>query len=79
MSAKNVREFLGSRAGLAATLVLAGLGVYLLVTHTGHMLAALPYLALLACPLMHLMHAGHHHGSHHAATAKPASDDARRP
>src|SRR5215208_1768375 len=51
--------FLGSRSGLAVTLVVATLGVYLLATHTGHVLAALPYLLLLACPLMHLF--GHHH------------------
>ena len=35
-------------------------GVYLLVTHTGHELGALPYLLLLACPLMHMfMHRSH--------------------
>jgi Protein of unknown function (DUF2933) len=55
--------FLGTKAGLAVTLVAAALGVYLLATHTGHALAALPYLILLACPLMHVF--GHHHGSSH--------------
>lgn len=51
--------------GCGVTLALAGLGVYLFVTHTGHIVAALPYLLLLACPLMHLfMHGGygHRHG-----------------
>jgi hypothetical protein len=55
----------GTPLGCAVTLVLAALGVYLFATHTGHILAALPYLLLLACPLMHLfMHRGHshHHG-----------------
>src|SRR4051812_35815720 len=44
--------FLASKLGFAVTLVAAALGVYLLATHTGHALAAAPYLFLLACPLM---------------------------
>jgi hypothetical protein len=37
---------------------------YLLREHWGHALGTLPYLLLLACPLMHLlMHRGH--GQHH--------------
>ncbi|MEO3472540.1 DUF2933 domain-containing protein [Roseomonas sp. CAU 1739] len=36
---------------------------YVLREHFGHALGALPYLVLLACPLMHLlMHRGHRHG-----------------
>jgi hypothetical protein len=35
---------------------------YVLREHWGHALGALPYLLLLACPLMHLfMHHGHLH------------------
>jgi len=52
--------FLGSKAGFIVTLSIAALGVYLLWNHSGHVLAAAPYLLLLACPLMHLF--GHHHG-----------------
>lgn len=52
--------FFGSKVGLAICLLLAALGVYLLWTHTGHVLSALPYLILLACPLMHIF--GHRHG-----------------
>jgi hypothetical protein len=34
--------------------------VLLLRNHTSHLLVALPYLVLLACPLMHIfMHKGH--------------------
>lgn len=63
-------SFIGSRLGLAVTLVAAALGVYLLVTHTGHALTAAPYLLLLACPLMHVF--GHHHGSGHSSeTSRP--------
>lgn len=41
-------------------------GFYLLTEHTAHVFGALPYLLLLACPLMHLfMHHGHKgHGGH---------------
>ena len=36
---------------------------YVLREHFGHVLGALPYLLLLACPLMHLlMHRHHGHG-----------------
>ena len=44
---------------------------YLLREHTAHTLGALPYLLLLACPLMHLfMH--HGHGGHHAGRSRDA-------
>ena len=58
-----VRDFLGSKSGLVVCLMLAALGVYLLMTHTGHVLSALPFVLLLACPLMHFL--GHGHGHHH--------------
>jgi hypothetical protein len=57
------RCFLGSKLGLAATLAVAAVGAYLLWNHSGHVLAAAPYLLLLACPLMHLF--GHRHGHSH--------------
>ena len=57
------RCFLGSKFGLAVTLVVAVLGAYLLWNHSGHVLVAVPYLLLLACPLMHLF--GHRHGHSH--------------
>jgi hypothetical protein len=44
------------------------IAVYFLWTeHRAHVLGALPYLMLLACPLMHLFHHGghHNHGSDH--------------
>jgi hypothetical protein len=48
--------------GWALTLAVAALGLYLLLAHTGHVLSALPYLLLMACPLMHLfMHGDHGH------------------
>lgn len=38
---------------------------YLLSEHRAHFFGVLPYLLLLACPLMHFfMHGGHGHGGH---------------
>ena len=39
-------------------------GFFLVTEHKAHVLGALPYLILLACPLLHMiMHRGHgHHG-----------------
>ena len=40
------------------------IGAYLVIWHQQHVAAALPFLVILACPLMHLfMHRGH--GGHH--------------
>lgn len=39
---------------------------YLLREHWGHALGALPYILLLACPLLHLFH-GHGSHGHHSA------------
>lgn len=41
---------------------LAIAGFFLLTEHTAHVLAALPYVLVLLCPLMHLFH---HHGHEH--------------
>ncbi len=41
---------------------------FLWTEHRAHLLGALPFLLLLACPLMHLfMHGGHGQGHGHAA------------
>ncbi|MBI4367695.1 MAG: DUF2933 domain-containing protein [Deltaproteobacteria bacterium] len=63
MDAAQFHRFLGSKLGLTVTLPLAVLGTYLLWNHTGHVFYALPYLILLACPLMHVF--GHGHGHSH--------------
>lgn len=45
-------------------LVAGAIGVYYLLTeHLTHVSQAIPYLILLACPLMHLFH-GHGHRGH---------------
>ncbi|QEL21969.1 DUF2933 domain-containing protein [Bosea sp. F3-2] len=46
--------------GWVCTLALAALGICQFASHTGQIVAALPYLLLLACPLMYLfMHCSH--------------------
>lgn len=49
----------------AAIMVALIIGFFVLREHWGHVFGFLPYLLLLACPLMHLfMHHGHGHGHH---------------
>ena len=38
---------------------LAVAAFFLITEHRAHLLGVLPYLLLLACPLMHFMHGGH--------------------
>ena len=65
MTSDDFRCFLGSKLGWVVTLSAAAAGVYLLWTHTRHVVYALPYLILLLCPLMHLF--GHKHGHGHSS------------
>jgi hypothetical protein len=62
-------SFLRSRTGIALLAFLAIAGYFLWTEHQAHVWAAVPYLPwllLLACPLLHLfMHGGHGgHGDH---------------
>ena len=48
---------------------------YLIIEHRPHLFGWLPYLIILACPLMHLfMHHGHHHGGASSDRAPKNSD-----
>ncbi len=51
--------------GLVLIGFLAIAGFFLVTEHRAHLLGVLPFLLLLACPLMHFMHGGHggHGGS----------------
>lgn len=62
-----IAQFL-SWKGVVFTLLLAGLSYYLLTSHREHLAVALPYLFLLACPLMHIF--GHSHGHDHKGKEK---------
>ncbi|MBI5335957.1 MAG: DUF2933 domain-containing protein [Burkholderiales bacterium] len=52
------------RSPLGIFMLISGaIGVYYLLTeHLTHVTQAVPYLFLLACPLMHLFHGHGHHG-----------------
>lgn len=64
------RSFWRSPAGLGLAVLLAVAGFYLLTEHRAHLFGVLPYLFLLACPLMHtFMHRGHH--DHHESAGAP--------
>lgn len=53
---------------------LAVAAFFLIAEHTAHVLGALPYLILLACPLLHFfMHRGHgSHGHRHGGREEDA-------
>lgn len=71
MNNSSLPSFWRSRSGIALLGFLIVIGFFLITEHTAHVLGALPYLLLAACPLMHLfMHHGHGHGEDHA---KPTS------
>jgi hypothetical protein len=64
----------------ASTLVLVGFlaiaGFYLVTEHSAHLYGILPWLLLLACPLMHLfMHHGHGGHRHRGGGERPTSED----
>ena len=61
---------------LALAVVVGG---YFVIWHQQHVFAALPFLVILACPLMHLfMHGGHGgHGHRHKAADEPWDADRR--
>jgi hypothetical protein len=66
-------SFWRSRHGIG-WLVLAGIaGWFLWTEHRAHLFGALPWLVLLACPLMHVfMHRGHHGHDGHRDPPGPA-------
>ncbi len=74
------------RSPLGVFMLAAGAaGVYYLLTeHLTHVGQAIPYLILLACPLMHAMGHGRHgghggHGGHHpGAEGSPGRDEPSR-
>jgi hypothetical protein len=60
------------RGKIAFAVFLAVALFFLLTEHRAHFFGFLPYLLLLACPLMHLFHhGGHRHGGHNHGTRQP--------
>ncbi|OGA02946.1 MAG: hypothetical protein A3H35_06410 [Betaproteobacteria bacterium RIFCSPLOWO2_02_FULL_62_17] len=77
---------LRSKAGIALFVFGAIAAFFLITEHQAHLWGWLPYLLVLACPLMHIfMHGGHgSHGQQHGARrddtppGDPDADKARR-
>jgi Protein of unknown function (DUF2933) len=71
---RETRSWWRSRSGLALLGFLAIAGFYLVTEHRAHLFGALPFLLLLACPLMHFLHRGH--GGGHAGHGRDSSGGA---
>jgi hypothetical protein len=54
------RSFWRTPSGITLLGFLAVALFFLLTEHTAHVMGALPYLLVLACPLMHLFHHRRH-------------------
>ena len=66
-----VMEWATSWIGIASCVALAALAFLIVRDHAAHLLGAVPYLLLLACPLMHVfMHRGHGHHQHNQEERK---------
>ena len=67
------KGFWGSRCSIGLIVMGAIAAYFLLSEHRAHFLGALPFLFLLACPLMHVfMHRGHGgHNRHPTQTGGP--------
>ncbi len=58
------KGWLSSRNGPVLIAFLAIAAFFLITEHRAHLFGALPYLLLLACPLLHLFHGHGGHGGH---------------
>ena len=70
--------FWRSKTGLVTIAFLAISAFFLVTEHRAHVLGWLPWLILLACPLLMFMHGGHGgHGSHggHRGAQPPERSD----
>lgn len=58
-------NWLRSKSGLTLLAFLAIAAFFLFTEHRAHLFGILPFLLLLACPLLHFFHGGHGgHGNH---------------
>ena len=72
-------SFLRSPTGLAWLVAIAVGGFYLVTEHTAHLFGVLPYLVILACPLMHAFrHHGHGGRRHDHDQSRSSGDEQRR-
>lgn len=71
----------GNGPGLRDVILWVFLGIilfFLLTEHRAHVFGVLPYLLLLACPLMHLFMHGGHGGHGHRRRGEEAADRVHR-
>jgi hypothetical protein len=61
----DTRSWFRSRSGVVLLAFLAIAAFFVVTEHRAHALGALPYVILLACPLLHLFHRGHGRGRGH--------------
>lgn len=66
------RSSQSSRPWIALCAFLAITGFFLLTEHRAHLFGLLPYLLLLACPLLHLFLHGRHRS--HEAPSRPGPE-----
>lgn len=68
-----------SRGKIAFAVFLGIAAFFLLTEHRAHFFGFLPYLLILACPLMHLFHHGGHggHGGHGRPSDTPTDRETR--
>ena len=80
MESNSADRFWLTRKGIGVVGLIAAVLYFVLTEHRAHFIAALPFLILLLCPLMHLfMHHDHAENSRRSATDEDGGgDDARR-
>jgi hypothetical protein len=66
-----------SRSGLVLLAFLAIAGFFLVTEHAAHALGVLPWLLLLACPLLHFLHGGHGGGHEEGGGRAPREGEDR--
>ncbi len=69
-----------TRSGLVLIAFLVIAGFFFVTEHTAHVLGMLPYLLLLACPLLHFFHRGYGgaHGRTHGGDDRPGREGEER-
>jgi hypothetical protein len=73
------RGFFASPWNIGLVVFLAIAGFYLITEHRAHVFGVLPFLLLLACPLMHFFMHGKHGGHGGYGGGGDASDSNRQP
>jgi hypothetical protein len=74
---EHAREpFWRTKSGIVLIGFLLVAGFFLLTEHAAHVYGVLPYLLILACPLMHLFH---HHGGHRHQHDRSDPDTGAKP